>query len=204
MNIAQLTRNALIISFVSFAGFAGTAYAQDTDKDLAAAVQDVKKAEADYAAKKGADREAMISDKFMDIHGSGWLYTKSESEELNRGLGQTRTAGPQIKPIKSDKSEYRIVAYSKDVVAVSQVSTTYYEVPNPQDVARAAGTMTDNPTALAKAAQTRSKGPGPGETESPNPYRSRTTRIWVRSNGHWQLALSTATRVGLKVVPGTY
>ena len=139
----------------------------------------------------------------MDIHGSGWLYNKQESAELGKNLAALNSH-PNIRPIKSDTSEERIVAFSRDVVAVSRIFTIYFEVPNPQDVARRAGTMTDDPAAVARAASARSPGPPPGETAAPNPYRLRLTNIWVRIDGHWQLALTTGTRVGLKVLPGNY
>ncbi len=196
MNITHAKRSMLLAALLSGSVFAGSASAQDSNQELAAAVAQVKQIEADLAASR-TRRDAIESDKFMDIHGSGWLYNKAESHALSQNLGASRG----LKVIKAERTGPDFVAFSKDLVVESTMTTTYYEVPNPQDVARAAGTMTNDPAALARAAQNQ-RGPGPGETYAPNPYRTRLTKIWHRIDGRWQLVLSTATRVGLKVVPG--
>ena len=88
---------------------------------------------------------------------------------------------------------------AEDVVAVTELTETYFEVPNPQHQSLESGTFTMSPVATAK---TSPPAFGPGEDYAPNPYRTRITRIWVRRDGKWKLALSQATRLGKRVRVG--
>jgi len=81
------------------------------------------------------------------------------------------------------------------------LSETYFEVPNPQDLAVKAGTLTRAPASAQPAAEQPSAS-DPTDAPAPNPYRIRSTRVWVRMQGQWRLALSQATRVGARVHPG--
>ena len=141
---------------------------------------------------------ALHWDNVLDIHASGWIYTKEQSIDLRKG-GTGGGAGRKV--IQSGNLDWRIVVFGEDVAAVTGISETYYEVPNPQTLSMAAGTFTKRPTPEQLAAL-RASGPGAGEAFSPNPYRVRALRLWVRKGGEWKLAVSDATRISERVFAG--
>lgn len=163
----------------------------------------IKLEEGIKAAKKLTDPNAAVAyhenvfaDDLIDIHASGWIYTREQSIELEKNMAATPRA---VKVLKSTGSERHVRMLSENVVAVTELTETYFEVPNPQHQSLEAGTFTMSPAATAK---TSPPAFGPGEDYAPNPYRTRITRIWVRRDGKWKLALSQATRLGKRVRVG--
>jgi hypothetical protein len=197
MSINRLARNALIASFI-LVGASGPLYAQSSDKDLAAAVQEVKQVIADMK-KPGADRNALLSDKLIDIHGSGWIYDKAGDIAVGKGI--QKLAHSKAKVIKSEDSEYQIVAYNRDTVIEEWKSTTYWETPDPEEVSKANGTYFYDQAAIRAASEKMGR-PVPGEMAGLNPNRKRTVRVWVRVAGHWQMAASVAAGVIDRGLPG--
>ena len=150
-------------------------------------------------AHDAAALDQLYWDDLIDIHASGWTYTKSENLELSRNLPLI----PVTKVIRTNEIGRKIAVFNKDAAEVVWENETYFEVPDPEEVARQAGTLTENPEALAKAAA-KGTGIGPGDGPAPNPYRVRNTRLWVRFNGQWKIASSTSTRISERVVPGRF
>ena len=144
-------------------------------------------------------RTALQSDKFLSVHGSGWLYTKMENATLGTGLPK-----PTRKVIFSEQTPHKIVVYNNDSALETWISTSYFDVPDPQEEARRLGTMTMNGPAMEKAARAMAADPtrGPNEGAAPNPYRVRNSRLWVRENGVWKIGFEQATRVGERDHPG--
>lgn len=158
--------------------------------------------EAIKAAKTLTDPKAAVdfhsrvfTDDLIDIHASGWIYDREQSIELERNMAATPR---DVKPIKSTTHDHHIVVLAENVVAVTGMIETYFEIPNPQHQAMAAGTLTMSPSASLQQPPVF----GPGEEFAPNPYRTRITRIWVRQGAEWKLAISQATRVGKRVRVG--
>lgn len=133
---------------------------------------------------------ALYWDNAVDIHGSGWIYTRDESVEL---LKNRLEQGPGRKVLKSDQVDWKIIPQSDDTAIATGISETYFEVPNPQLAAMAAGALTRSPNANATPADTSS---------ASNLYRIRSVRVWVRKNGQWKIASAQATRVGERLNPG--
>ena len=157
------------------------------------------------AAKKLTDpaaavdyHEEIFADDLIDIHASGWIYTRAQSIELEKNMAATPRS---VKVLRSTTSEHHIRILAENVVLVSGLVETYFEVPNPQTQSLEAGTFTMSPEATAAAAS-RPPDFGPGEDYAPNPYRTRITRIWVRDGAKWKLAMSQATRLGKRVRVG--
>jgi len=137
---------------------------------------------------------ALYLDNAIDIHGSGWIYSRDESVEL---LKNRLEQGPGRKVLKSDQVDWKIIPQSDDVAIATGISETYFEVPNPQLAAMAAGALTRSPNAKATPAA------APGDAASTsNLYRIRSVRVWVRKNGQWKIASAQATRVGERLNPG--
>ena len=201
MVLDRVTTKAAL-ALVWLLGGACSAYSQTNcnEQALNAAVQDVKKAQADMAKmdRNSPAYAAMFSDKLLDVHTSGWMYDKTESLAVGKNLSQM--AG-KTKVIKSERAEEKTIAVNCDTVIETSMNMTYYEVPNPQDLARAAGTNTFDPAAMEKAAHSQVPR-GPGEAPSLNPFRTRSVRVWARINGHWQIAATVGTTVRERTVPG--
>ncbi len=190
-----------VLAAVFLLGGACSAYSQTcTEQALNSAVQEVKKAEADMAKmdRNSPAYAAMLSDKLVDVHTSGWMYDKAESLEVGKNL--SRIAG-KAKVVKSERAEEKTIAVNCDTVIETSMNMTYYEVPNPQDLARANGTNTFDPAAMDKAAHAQVPR-GPGEAASLNPFRTRSVRVWARINGRWQIAATVGTTVRERTVPG--
>jgi hypothetical protein len=132
----------------------------------------------------------------IDIHASGWIYTRQQSIDLEKNMAGTPRA---VAVLQSKSSERHLRFLADNVVLVTELTETYFEVPNPQQQSIAAGTFTMSPTETAK---TIPPAFGPGEDVTPNPYRTRITRIWVHADGQWKLAVSQATRLGKRARPG--
>jgi hypothetical protein len=172
--------------------------AADSKADLEAAVKEVEQAAAELAKAKDASEVGKYwADNAIDIHPSGWRYDKPDSLQISPNL---RKLGGTSKAIKSGVVERKVFPINKDTVVVTTVNETYYEVPNPQDVARAAGTMTFDPEAIAKVAASQGRAPGVGA--SPTLYRNRNLAMWARIDGRWQIALRQATDIGPAAIPG--
>jgi hypothetical protein len=173
-------------------------------RDSAQIKQEIMKLEKEIkAAKALADPKAAVSfhedifaDDLIDIHASGWIYTREQSIALEKNMAATPR---QVKILRSASSEQHIRFLAENVVAVTELTETYFEVPNPMQESLAAGTFTMSPKATAAS---RAPAFGPGEDFSPNPYRTRITRIWVRKGKRWKLAISQATRLGKRVRTG--
>jgi hypothetical protein len=155
------------------------------------------------AAKKLTDpkaavdfHESVFADDLIDIHASGWIYSRAQSIELEKNMAATPRS---VKVLRSTTSEHHIRILAENVVLVSGLVETYFEAPNPQTQSLEAGTFTMSPEATAKISPPAF---GPGEDYAPNPYRTRITRIWVRSGTTWKLAVSQATRLGKRVRVG--
>jgi hypothetical protein len=211
MVIVRLTRIALALSILGIAVYSGLAHGQGTpapvSKDLAAAAQEVEQQEA-ALAKAGHDRnqaaqDAFYADNMLDMHTSGWLYDKQGGIDVIRN-GNLIQGGQR--PFKSDISKRQVVAYSRDLVAVVWVSTMYYPVPDPEDLADAQGIKTLDPAAVAKARVNLPPGPLPGERYAPNPYRARYIRMWMRDpkTSRWQVIISAAAKITARTLPGRY
>jgi len=170
--------------------------------DFAAAVKEVEKAEADLAKLTDPTaRAAFYSDDLVEIHPSGWIYNKAESLQAAANMAKLPNTS---KVLKSALVERKVIPTSKDIVIVQVLTETYYEVPNPQELARAAGTMTFDPDAIARAAATSDLGQVPGAVKAPNPYRLRQTTVWARMDGRWKIATQQGTRVRDRIAPGRF
>jgi hypothetical protein len=152
-------------------------------------------------AHDAATLDQLYWDDYIDIHASGWLYTKKQNDELSANLAPLFSAAN--KAIKTNQIGRKVVVFNKDAAEVVWENETYYEIPDPEQVAIEAGTLTEDPKALAQAAA-KGSGIGPGDGPAPNPYRVRNTRLWVRFDGQWKIASSTSTRVSERVVPGRF
>jgi hypothetical protein len=167
--------------------------------------KEIEQMEAKLAATNRSRDAAAIDqlywDDYIDIHASGWIYTKKQNRELSDNLAALFSAAN--KAIKTNEIGRKVVVFNKDAAEVVWENETYYEVPDPEQVALQAGLLTEDPKALKEAA---SKGStiGPGDGPAPNPYRVRNTRLWVRFDGQWKIASSTSTRVSERVVPGRF
>jgi hypothetical protein len=166
-------------------------------KDVARIEREIMRAEEAIKAAKTLTDPAAAADfhskvfmeGLIDIHASGWIYTREQSIALERNLASVpRNANV----IKSATYDHRIVVLAENVAAVTGMVETYFEVPNPQHQAIAAGTLTLPPDANLEHKPLF----GPGDESAPNPYRTRITRTWVRQGTEWKLAISQATRVG--------
>lgn len=191
MNIHHAARTVLVTLLLGSGVFVGTAKAQDSDKDLAAAVEQVKQVEAGFA-KPGAKPTDANWNKMIDIHASGWLYKPGEkvaSVEYEEASKQTN------KVIKAEKTNMQLTAVNKDTVVETWLETVYYEVPNPQDVWRAA---------MANPAKAHELAHPPGEGVSPNPYRNQHLKVWSRVDGKWKVSVSSVSAVRERVVPGRF
>ena len=138
-------------------------------------------------------------DKTVDIHGSGWSYTADESTEM--AYNQAKYQVP-VDVVYSAKRYESINVINESLVITTKFHETYAAARNPQELARKAGTLTMDPNALLdyRTNQKTPLGPGPGEMSSPpNPYRARTSRVWVKIDGKWKIALMQATRVGERI-----
>jgi hypothetical protein len=192
---------ALIICTVALAGYGTVGVVAQPGTNTTSIEKEITAMDAKVSDRSltKAQRAAFQSDKFISIHGSGWLYTKAENESLGADLMK-----PTRKAILREQSPQQFLVFNNDAVLETSISTTYYDVPNPQDEARRLGTMGMNGAAMAKAAHDMEAYPtkGPGEGEAPNPYRIRSTRLWVRENGNWKIGMEQATRVGERDHPG--
>jgi len=200
MNFHILARNVFATMLIC-AGLSTGVWAADSKEDLTAAVKEVEQAEAALAkAKDPAEIANFWADDVIDIHPSGWRYAKAESLQIGPNL---KKLGGTSKTIKSGVIDRKVVPINKDTIAIETDSESYYEVPNPQEAARAAGTMTFDPAAIAKAAAA-SGGRAPGVGSSPSLYRNRSTTVWARMNGRWQIVVRQSTDIGERVAPGRF
>ena len=130
----------------------------------------------------------------IDVHGSGWIYPPDESILMAYTQPQHEIL-PEV--IYSKKVVERLTVFSETMVAVTVYAETYYALPDYQELSRKAGTVTMDPYSLY-AARNNDKAPlapGPGEGPALNPYRGRTTRVWIKEDGKWKLAIQQATRL---------
>jgi len=175
---------------------------------LGRSVQDVRAADKIYSSATASSDKLdfekylnnIYSDDLIDIHGSGWIYKKKESIELSLN----RLSLPKM-PILSDKREVISISEISDgVVCVAEFRETYYETPDPQALAQAAGTLTGSLDARRRAARRMADHPAmwPGEKLADNPLRTRTTRIWARRDNCWKIVLMQTTRVGMRTLAG--
>ena len=207
MKLRKLTAaffaSVLIAAGVCAAVSANRASAVD-ERTQSEVTQEVEQAEAKFtAASRAHDMTALDQiywDDFIDILASGWTYTKAQDLELSRNLGSVPGVN---KVIKATQIGRKVVVFNKDAAEVVWENETYFEVPDPEQVAQQAGLLTEDPQALAKAAA-KGSGIGPGDGPAPNPYRVRNTRLWVRFDGQWKIASSTSTRISERVVPGRF
>ena len=149
---------------------------------------------------KDADGIKAFLDKYffaetIDIHGSGWIYNNDESTMIAYNEAKYGVPGETV---YSAKKYENMKVYNESLVITTKFQETYAAVPNQQELARKAGTMTMDPDALLEY-RTNLKlpfGAGPGETNTPpNPYRSRIARVWIKIDGQWKIALMQVTRV---------
>src|SRR4051794_31166054 len=130
MRLDLLARNAAL-ALICVGAFSGIANAQGqcTEKEMAAAIQEVKQAQAAMSKmERNSDAiEAMYSDSYIDIHTSGWMYNKQESRLVGQNLG--KVAG-KAKVVKSERTEEKTVAPNCGTVIETSMNVTYFEVPN--------------------------------------------------------------------------
>src|SRR5688572_19438217 len=88
------------------------------------------------AAKQIKDPEATVAyhddifaDDLIDIHASGWIYTRQQSIELEKNMAGTPRA---VTVLQSKSSERHLRFLADNVVLVTELTETYFEVPNPQ------------------------------------------------------------------------
>jgi hypothetical protein len=166
--------------------------------------KEIEQMEAKLTAANRAHDAAAIDqlywEDFIDIHASGWMYTKKQNSELSANLALIPSVN---KVIQTNQIGRKVVVFSKDAAEVVWENETYYAVPDPEQVALEAGVLTEDPKAL-KEATAKGSGIGPGDGPTPNPYRVRSTRLWVRFDGQWKIASSTSTRISERVVPGRF
>jgi hypothetical protein len=156
--------------------------------------QEVTAMEQKLASADVPGRRALYADALIDIHGSGWLYTRDESLAISQNGAERRVS---MKVLKASKLDYRIIPHGKDVAVVTWISETYFEVPNPQDLSRKAGTLLNDAASQSRAAaQMQKNAYGPGDAPPPNPLRTRMTRVWVRDTAGWKVVLQQGSRVG--------
>lgn len=195
----RVAYKALIISSIAAAIYLGAAQAQGSD--TAAAIAEVKAVQANLEKTHGKQQD-LYWDQSINIHGSGWIYTKKDGW----GPGKDYAAeSAKFRPavIKSEKSEYQIIAPNKDTVIESWLSAVYYSVPEPEALAKAMGTFSYDSKAISAANRARMDAALPaGMGPSDNPYRNRSTVIWSRIDGKWKITASVSSRVGQRVVPG--
>lgn len=146
---------------------------------------------------RGPAEQEFWSEKAIDIHGSGWIYSKGDILTFEGQPDPRRV-------ILFEETPRQIIVFNENTVLETWVSTTYYEVPDPQEEARKLGTLLMDPTSMKAAQEAMIHRPtfGPGEAEAPNPYRLRRTRLWLREMGTWKVGFSSGTRIGPRVHPG--
>lgn len=178
---------ALLTVFLLQPGIANAQTASAIEKEIVAMEQ--KLASADVTG-----RRTLFDDTMIDIHGSGWIYTKDESLQISQNGVERRVS---MKVLKASTLDKQIIPHGSDMVIVTWINETYFEVPNPQDLSRKAGTLLNDAASQSRAAAQMAKNAyGPGEAPPPNPLRTRMTRIWVRKADSWKVALQQGSRIG--------
>jgi hypothetical protein len=158
-----------------------------------------------YKKRDAVALRALYTDKAFDIHASGWIYTPEEITAIaangGKGRGDSKNPGSleARKALHKNDIGWRVIMQGNDMALVNGIHETYLEIPNPQELARKAGTMLNDPQAQARASmKVVELGFGPGDSDDVTPYlmRNQETRVWVRDGGSWKIALHQATRVG--------
>lgn len=156
--------------------------------------KEIEAMEQALATAEVARRRELFDDAMIDIHGSGWIYTKDESLQISQNGAERRVS---MKVLRASTLDKQIVPHGSDMAIVTWISETYFEVPNPQELSRKAGTMLNDAAAQAWAAAQMAKNAyGPGDAPPPNPLRTRMTRVWVRERNGWKVVLQQGSRVG--------
>src|SRR5690242_9331122 len=101
MNINHTAQVMLVTSLLGCGVFVASAKAQDADKDLAAAVEQVRQVEAGLA-KPGAKPSDANWNKMIDIHASGWLYKPGEKVASTEYQEASKQANKVIKAEKTN------------------------------------------------------------------------------------------------------
>lgn len=173
------------------------------DAATAAIAQEIMRREAEGAAVRAGLRRPDPNAQgaplpgTLFINSSGWLLDRAQMAEL---AANTRGRPPARNVIKTGISDQRVTVYNKDTAISTFISETYYEVPNPQLVAERQGILTEDPAAMAKVAAAEAL--RPREPAPPNPYRVRTTHVWVLDGGDWKIAHAQATPVTERIHAG--
>lgn len=126
--------------------------------------------------------------RMSDIHSSGWIYTRDEFLTLLENVAKQPKSQPQV-VIKAATTDVKITVLREDLAFVTDKSETYFAEPDPQEVARAAGTMLRGPGGAS------SLGYAPGEAALPNPWRYREARVWMKEGGVWKVVLGSASEI---------